>query len=86
MNLQDVVALAQKYTTIPVEVVTANETTTVAEQIKLFNSFDVLITAHGSHLANGIFTMNPQQKVYLYPVSNPLLNPLYLILEGLPHI
>ena len=46
-------------------VVTANETTSVADQIRLFNNFDILITSHGSHLANGIFTMNPHRKAVI---------------------
>jgi sRNA-binding regulator protein Hfq len=62
-NLQDIVALAQQYTTVPVEIVTVNGTTTLEQQIRLFNSFDILLSPHGSHLANGIFTMQPSQKV-----------------------
>jgi hypothetical protein len=68
-NLDDVVKLAQEYTTVPVEVVTVNESTTVQEQIRLFNSFDVLITSHGSHLANGLFTMFPETKGVVEVVS-----------------
>ena len=62
LNLPDVVKLAQSYTDVPVEVVTVNETTSVPEQIRIFNQFDVLITSHGSHLANGIFTQFPETK------------------------
>ena len=54
INLPEVLVLAQKYTSVPIEVVTVNDTSTVADQIRLFNSFDVLITSHGSHLANGM--------------------------------
>ena len=61
-NLNDVIREVQQFTNFPVEVVTVNSTTSVKDQIKLFNSFDVLITPHGSHLANGIFTMNPVSK------------------------
>jgi len=70
VNLQDVLSLAQEYTTLPVEVITVNESTTVQDQIKLFNSFDVLITAHGSHLANGLFTMFPETKGVVEVVSS----------------
>ncbi len=62
LNLDEVVKLAQMYTTRKVEVVTVNETTSVPEQIRMFNQFDVLITSHGSHLANGIFTTFPEDK------------------------
>ncbi len=63
VNLGEVIKLAQEYTTLPVEVITANATTSVQEQIDMFNNYDVLITAHGSHLANGLFTMHPETKV-----------------------
>lgn len=63
VNLDEVVKLAQEYTTYPVEVITANATTSVQDQIDMFNNYDVLITAHGSHLANGLFTMHPETKV-----------------------
>ena len=68
-NLDDVVKLAQTYTTVPVEVITINETSPIQEQIKLFNSFDVLITSHGSHLANGLFTTHPQTKAVVEIVA-----------------
>ena len=61
-NLDEVIRAVQQFTNLPVNVVTVNGTTSVKEQIKLFNSFDILITPHGSHLANGIFTMNPISK------------------------
>ena len=62
INLDEVVKLAQSYTRDKVEIVSVNASTSIAEQIKLFNEFDVLITPHGSHLANGIFTVRPQTK------------------------
>ena len=69
VNLDEVIRLAQTYTTVPIEVVTVNETSTMIEQIRLFNSFDILITSHGSHLANGVFTMNPSTKAVIEVVS-----------------
>lgn len=62
INFDEVVNLVQSYTSNKVEVITVNESTTIQEQIREFNSFDILITSHGSHLANGIFTMNPESK------------------------
>ena len=47
LNLGEVVQLAQSYSSVPVEIVTVNESTLVAEQIRIFNSFDILITSHG---------------------------------------
>jgi len=52
----------QKYTTKPVEVVTTTEKQSIQEQIRTFNNFDILLTVHGSHLTNGIFTMKPHTK------------------------
>jgi len=65
VNLEEVIATAQQYTTIPVEVVSTTENHTIQEQIRLFNSFDILITPHGSHLANGIFVMRPYTKAVI---------------------
>ena len=62
LNLNDVVRLVQEYTTVPVVLSTVNASTGIAEQIRLFNQFDIMITPHGSHLANGIFTVKPGNK------------------------
>ena len=56
------IGLFQEYSSIPVQVITVNQTSTMLEQIVMFNSFDILISAHGSHLTNAIFTMNPSRK------------------------
>lgn len=70
LNLAEVVTMVQEYTTIPVEIITANETTTLAEQIRSFNSFDILITSHGSHLTNGMFLTNPHAKAIIEVVAS----------------
>lgn len=62
LNLDAVVKLVQEYTTLPVVLFTVNATTSIAEQIRMFNQFDVMVTPHGSHLANGIFTVKPGSK------------------------
>lgn len=62
LNLNEVITLAQSFTTVPVQVLTVNSTTSVKDQIRTFNRFDVLITPHGSHLANGMFTVSPSSK------------------------
>jgi prepilin-type processing-associated H-X9-DG protein len=57
VNLDQVQALAQEFThnrTVPI--VTADASTPPREQMELFNSFDILITPHGSHLINMLFT------------------------------
>ena len=63
INIEQVVHLAEDYTTRRIEVVSVNASTSIAEQIRFFNEFDLLVTPHGSHLANGIFTVRPQHKV-----------------------
>jgi len=65
INFDEVVNLAQSYTSVPIEVVTVNESTPIQDQIREFNAFDLLITSHGSHLANGIFTTNPDTKAII---------------------
>ena len=50
---------------MPVDILTINASSTVEEQIRTFNEFDILITPHGSHLANGIFTMKPNSKAII---------------------
>ena len=62
INLEEVKLLAQEYTNVPVEVITVNADTTMIDQIRMFNSFDVMLTPHGSHLTNGIFTVRPSEK------------------------
>ena len=62
INIYEVKALAQEFTTIPVQVITVNADTTTEDQIRVFNSFDVMLTPHGSHLTNGVFTVHPNDK------------------------
>lgn len=56
VNLDEVVALAQTYTSLPIEVVTINSTTSVQAQAAIFRAFDLLI----SQIANLIF-MDPER-------------------------
>lgn len=54
-NTEEIIMLLQsKFTSVPVLVVTTSPRDSVAEQVKVFNSFDILITPTGSHLANMI--------------------------------
>ena len=62
INLNEVVSLLQKFTTIPIEIITTTEKMPIQEQIRIFNSFDILVTTHGSHMTNGIFTIHPYTK------------------------
>lgn len=57
-NLGDIQRLVQEYSDLPLSIVTASAATSPEEQVLLFRSFDVLITPHGSHLANMIFGRN----------------------------
>jgi len=62
VNLKEVLEILQSFTTVPVEVITTTEKMPIEVQIKIFNSFDILVTTHGSHLANGLFTVHPYTK------------------------
>ena len=75
-NLDEVKALVQKYSSVPVEVVTASPNTTVADLIRLFNNFDILVSPEGGHLTSGIFTMNPGSKAVV-EVSSAVYELLY---------
>ena len=63
VNLEEVKTFLQQYTTVPISVVTTTEKQKIQEQIRLFNSFDILLTVHGSHLTNGVYMMKPHTKV-----------------------
>lgn len=56
LNLNETLELVHEYTSnASVSIITLNSSTTIVEQIKTFRGFDVLVTPHGSHLANIIF-------------------------------
>ena len=63
VNLEEVKSFLQQYTTVPISVITTTEKQRIQEQIRLFNSFDILVTVHGSHLTNGVYMMKPHTKV-----------------------
>jgi len=54
--MPEVLATAAKYTTLPIRSLTASGATSATAQMAMFRDFDILITPHGSHLANMIFT------------------------------
>lgn len=54
-NLDDVVDLAEQYSARPAQIVDTNSRMAPIEQASLFNEFDILITTHGSHMANSVF-------------------------------
>ena len=56
VNLLDVLQLVGRYTD-EYEVITTTSETNLTHMIELFNSFDILITPHGSHIANVLFTL-----------------------------
>lgn len=70
LNLQEVIDVAQSFTSHPVEVITANESSTLADQIRIFDAFDILITSHGSHLTNGLFITAPHNKAIIEVVAS----------------
>ncbi len=68
VNLDDVVQLLQNYTSLPVSVVTTDLSTPVEDQARLFRSVDLLVTPHGSHLVNLIFS-EPQSTAVVEVVA-----------------
>jgi len=54
VNADEVVRLARTFTE-RVFLFTVNSSTAFIDAVEAFNSFDILITPHGSHLTNGIF-------------------------------
>lgn len=75
-NLQEVIDFLQTYTTVPVEVVSTTEKTSTQDQIRLFNSFDILVSVHGSHLSNAIYTMHPHKKAVI-EIAPFMYDPVY---------
>ena len=69
MNTEEVIRMAQSFTSEPVTVITLNSSSPIAEQIELFNSFDLLITPSGDHLTNGVFTIKPHAKAVIEVVA-----------------
>lgn len=64
-NLDAVIKTLQAFTQYPVTEITTTEDQPIAEQIKTFNDFDILVTTHGSHLTNGLFSMHPYTKAVI---------------------
>eukprot|EP00580_Thalassiosira_gravida_P018058 CAMPEP_0201675988 /NCGR_PEP_ID=MMETSP0494-20130426/40834_1 /ASSEMBLY_ACC=CAM_ASM_000839 /TAXON_ID=420259 /ORGANISM="Thalassiosira gravida, Strain GMp14c1" /LENGTH=388 /DNA_ID=CAMNT_0048158595 /DNA_START=148 /DNA_END=1314 /DNA_ORIENTATION=+ len=62
-NIDKVRTLAKEYTSREVPIITVNSTTPPGRQAALFQSFDILITPHGSHLSNMIF--NKRKSVFI---------------------
>lgn len=55
-NLEQVRALLQNFTSVPVSIVTINGSTPLASQADAFRAFNVLVTPHGSQISNIIFS------------------------------
>ena len=49
-NIDALVALVRRFTRVEARVITASRETSFEEQVRLFQSFDILITPHGSQL------------------------------------
>ena len=55
-NRDAVVALLSGYTRVQVKIYSLNSETPAAEQLADFDAFDVMVTTHGSHMGNMVFT------------------------------
>lgn len=62
-NPGEVEALLGRYSDFPVERLTADSMTPAREQMAMMRCFDVLVSVHGSQLANMVFTPSSRQVV-----------------------
>jgi len=60
LNMDDVLSVAQEYSP-HVDVFSLSSNSSFFEAFHLFNSFDILITPHGSHLTNGLLIIPPSR-------------------------
>jgi capsular polysaccharide biosynthesis protein len=58
VNIGDVTTMIAGYTTHPVRLITTGHNTTGAQQAEMFYTTDILISTHGSQLANMVFAPN----------------------------
>ena len=68
-NLDQVISVAQEFTSHPVSVFSNNETLPLSDQVRNFATFDILITPHGSHITNLIFTPSQVAVIEVTPVA-----------------
>jgi len=61
-NLPEVIRLAETFTTRSVQIIKIDSITSVMESIAHMNSYDILITPHGSHLTNALFSLHREIK------------------------
>lgn len=78
LNLDEVLSGLQTLSTLPVHIITVDESTPVQTQIEKFNSFDLIITGHGSHIANTMFTNSPKFKGVI-EVASVLIDPIFRV-------
>ena len=62
LNLDEVIHLAATYTTRAVEIIQIGSEHSFMQAVELMNSFDILISPHGSHLTNGVLLLHPTLK------------------------
>jgi len=72
LNLQAVVELAETFSN-RVTTFTLSEESSLSDAIIAFNSFDILITPHGSHLTNGIL-IGREEKPHIIEVVATCVN------------
>eukprot|EP01041_Mallomonas_annulata_P000145 gene145-240_t len=72
LNMDEVIAVAQRYTSIPVVVTTTGANDSFIDQFNTFNSFHILITSTGSHVTNMLLSPKTTAIVELSPVVRDL--------------
>jgi hypothetical protein len=73
VNLKEVEKLAAIYA-VDVKTITLSSNSTFAQAVSEFNSFDILITPHGSHLTNGILMLDRSRKPFIVELVSTCVN------------
>jgi len=68
VNLHDILSLSSAFSE-HVSVVSLNSSSTFVDAVKSFNSFDILLTPHGSHLTNGLLIFEERYPIIIEVVA-----------------
>ncbi len=74
LNFDDVFNLAASFTTRPVNTIRLGSNDSFIRAVELMNSYDILITPHGSHLTNALLTLSKLRKPSIIEVVSTCYN------------
>jgi len=61
-NISAVIEVVQPFTSVPVQVSILGSNTTLRDIVREVNSFDILLTTSGAHIAAAVFSLRPYTK------------------------